>query len=102
MMKFVEEVSGVGDLILDGAVLRQVRYRISRFQGVIESSGLPIPGLHRIEGSIDFEPVKDPDEWIGSALALKLDDGRVLAISLADRSGRILNEGHGPSKCQCC
>jgi len=102
MMKFVEEVSGVGDLILDGAVLRQVRYRISRFQGVLESSGLPIPGLHRIEGSIDFKPGKDPDEWIGSALALKLDDGRVLAISLADRSGRILNEGHGPSKCQCC
>ena len=102
MMKFVEEVSGVGDLMLDGAVLRQVRYRISRFQGVLESSGLPIPGLHRIEGSIDFEPGRDPDEWIGSALALKLDDGRVLAISLADRSGRILNEGHGPSKCQCC
>ena len=88
--------------MLNGAVLRQVRYKISRFQGFLESSGLPIPGLHRIEGSIDFESGKDPDEWIGSALSLKLDDGRVLAISLADRSGRVLNEGHGPSKCQCC
>jgi len=100
-MKFVEEVSGVGDLMLNGAVLRQVRYKIRRFQGFIESSGLPIPGLHRIEGSIDFEPGKDPDEWIGSTLSLKLDDGRMLAISLADRSGRVLNEGHGPWKCQC-
>jgi hypothetical protein len=88
--------------MLNGAVLRQVRYRISRFQGVSAGSGLPIPGLHRIEGSIDFDPRKDPAEWVGPALSLKLDDGRLLAITLADSNGRVLNEGHGPAKCLCC
>jgi hypothetical protein len=102
MMKFVEELSGIGDLLLNGTLLRQVRYRVRRFQAVVESSGLPIPGLHRIEGTIDFDSSKDPEEWIGSALSLRLTDGRVLAITLVDRNGRILNEGHGPTKCLCC
>jgi len=102
MMKFVEEVSGIGDLLLNGAVLRQVRYRVSRFQAVLESSGLPIPGLHRIEGSIDFDSSKDPEEWIGSALNLRLTDGRMLAITLVDSNGCILNAGHGPTNCLCC
>jgi hypothetical protein len=102
MMKLVEEVSGTGDLMLNGDVLRTVRYRIRRYQGVIEQSGLPIPGLHRLEGAIDFDPGKDPLDWIGAGLNLRLDDGRVLGITIADPSGRVLNEGHGPSKCQCC
>ena len=33
---------------------------------------------------------------------LKLTDGRVLGITIVDTSGRILSEGHGPSKCLCC
>jgi hypothetical protein len=102
MMTFVEEVSGIGDLMLNGTVLRQVRYRVSRFQGMSEGSGLPIPGLHRIEGSIDFNAKTDPGEWIGSALSLKLDDGRMFAVTLVDNSGRILNECHGPGRCLCC
>jgi len=102
MMKFVEEVSGIGELLLNGAVLRQVRYRVRRFQAVVEGSGLPVPGLHRIEGSIDFDSREDPAEWIGTALGLRLADGRMFAITLADSSGRILNEGHGPAKCLCC
>jgi len=102
MMKFVEEVSGIGDLLQNGAVLRQVRYRVSRFQAVAEGSGLPIPVLHRIEGSIDFDSSKDPEEWIGTALSLKLTDGRILAITLVDSNGRIHNQGHGPTKCLRC
>ena|SRR5260370_38417439 len=102
MMRFVEEVCGIGDLMLNGAVLRQVQYRISRFQGMNEGSGLPVPGLHQIEGTIDFDSSKDPCEWIGTPLSLKLEDGRVIAITLVGSNGRILNEGHGPAKCQFC
>ena len=101
-MKIVEENSGIGELMLNGSVLRQVRYRISRFQGILEGSGLPVPGLYRIEGSIDYEPGVDSPEWIGTPLSLKLEDGRVLGITVVDSDGRILSEGHGPSKCLCC
>lgn len=99
IMKLVEESSGAGELMRDGQTLRPVRYQIQRYQGVSEGSGLPIPGLHRIEGSIDVDASAD---WIGTPLALKLEDGRVLAITLVSGDGRILSEGHGPSKCLCC
>jgi hypothetical protein len=101
-MKLMEESSGIGELTLDGAMLCQVRYRLSRFQGMMEGSGLPIPGLHRIEGFIDFDGKSDALEWIGTPLALKLADGRMLGVTIVNTEGRILSEGHGPSKCQCC
>jgi hypothetical protein len=44
----------------------------------------------------------ESSEWIGTSLGLKLDDGRVLGITIVDAAGRILSEGHGPSKCLCC
>jgi hypothetical protein len=102
MMKLVEESSGIGELTQDGVVLRPVRYRLSRFQGLSEGSGLPIPGLHRIEGSVDFDPKSDSPDWIGTPLTLRLEDGRMLGITVVDTEGRILSEGHGPSKCGCC
>jgi hypothetical protein len=82
MMKLVEECSGRGELILNGAVLRPVHYTIARHQAFVEHSGLPVPGLHRIEGSIDFDPARDPAYWVGLPLALKLEDGRVFGIHL--------------------
>src|SRR2546428_5917723 len=102
MMKLVEERSGIGVLQQNGQAIRQVRYRISRYQGMSEGSGLPIPGLHRIEGSIDFDASKDSADLIGSILALKLEDGRVLGITIVSADGRVLSEGHGPMKCLCC
>ena len=102
MMKLVEESSGLGDLLMNEVPLRQVRYRLSRFQGMTEGSGLPIPGVHRIEGSIDFNAATDPTDWIGIPLRLRLQDGRVLGVTLVDRDGRIVSEGHGPSRCLCC
>jgi hypothetical protein len=102
MMKCVEETSGGGELILNGTTLCKVGYQIRRFQGMTEGSGLPIPGLHRIEGLIEFDQNVDPREWIGVPLNLKFEDGRVFGISLVSADGRILSEGHGPSKCLCC
>ena len=102
MMKLVEEAAGTGQLTRNGQPLRQVRYRISRFQGIAEGSGLPIPGLFRIEGSIDFKTGKDSPDWINTALTLRLEDGRSLQITVVDNSGRVLSEGHGPMKCMCC
>jgi hypothetical protein len=75
---------------------------VRRFQGIIEGSGLPVPGLHRVEGVIDFNASTDPHEWIGIPLRLRLQDGSVLGITLVDAGGRILSEGHGPAKCLCC
>jgi hypothetical protein len=102
MMKLVEELTGRGELMVNGSVLRTVNYSIARHQAFVEHSGLPIPGLHRIEGSIDFDSARDPVYWIGLPLALKLEDGRILGITLVGDDGRILSEGHGPTRCLCC
>jgi hypothetical protein len=100
-MKLVEEHSGVGDLSGRGEVLRQVRYRIARYQA-FAGNGLPIPGRHRIEGAIDLPPDGDVADLIGAPLVIRLEDGRALAVTLADSGGRVLSEGHGPSRCLCC
>jgi len=100
MMKLVEEYAGVGDLSAKEAVIPQVRYRIARYQGFVEHSGLPIPGVHRIEGSVDT--TRDLAPLVGESLTLRLEDGRALAITIADCTGRVLAEGHGPSRCLCC
>ena len=96
----IEQSSGIGELVKDGTVLGQVRYSISRYQGMLVGSGMPIPGLHRLEGSTDFE-VADIS-LIGRPLTLRLEDGRALGVTLAARDGRLLSEGHGPGGCSCC
>jgi hypothetical protein len=65
-------------------------------------NGLPIPGLHRIEGNIDTESSSDLAGLVGQPLILRLEDGRSMGITLADAGGRVLAEGHGPSRCLCC
>ena len=100
-MKLVEEYSGVGDLSGQGESLRQVRYKIARYQA-FSGNGLPIPGLHRIEGAIDLPHNEDVRDLVGAPLVLRLEDGRALAVTLADTAGRVLSEGHGPSRCLCC
>ena len=96
----MEQSAGTGELVLNGTVLGRVRYSITRYQGVLVGSGMPIPGLHRIEGSTDYE-VADVT-LIGRPLMLRLEDGRALTVTLAARDGRLLSEGHGPSRCSCC
>jgi hypothetical protein len=101
--KLVEECAGSGDLLQNGAVLRHVRYAITRYQGMLEGSGMPIPGLHRIEGSVDLRIDEDETPLVGAPLTLRLEDGRTLAVTLVDRNGRVLTVGHGPSGgCSCC
>jgi hypothetical protein len=102
-MRLVEECSGVGELGRRGEPLQRVRYSISRYQGVLEGSGMPIPGLHKIEGSVDVDDMTDVKSLVGGELTLRLEDGRLLPITLADAHGRILTEGHGPARgCSCC
>ena len=103
-MKLMEECAGIGEIAFEGET-RRVTYRVSRHQGVMEGSGLPIPGVHRIEGALtapDDSPAADFGSWVGKALALKLEDGRTLGITLTTPDGRILSEGHGPMRCLCC
>ena len=99
--KLVETSSGAGQLLRDGAVLGDVRYSITRYQGMLVGSGMPIPGLHRLEGTTDYE-VTDVS-LIGRPLTLRLEDGRAIGVTLAARDGRLLSEGHGPAGgCSCC
>jgi membrane protease YdiL (CAAX protease family) len=100
-MKLVEECIGVGELSRDGEVIRQVPYRIARFQG-LHANGLPVPGVHRIEGRFELEPGDDLAGLVGVPMMLRLEDGRALTVTLADAGGRVLSEGHGPSRCLCC
>jgi hypothetical protein len=98
--KLVETATGTGELVKDDTVLGRVRYSITRYQGMLVGSGMPVPGLHRLEGSTDFQA---PDAaLIGQPLMLRLEDGRALTVTLADGDGRLLTEGHGPSRCRCC
>lgn len=101
-MKLVEDGTGTGELLQNGKTLRRVRYHLRRYQGMMEGSGLPIPGLFRIEGSIDFDSARDSTDWIDTPMTLRLEDGRALSITVVNTEGRVLSEGHGPTKCLCC
>jgi hypothetical protein len=100
LLKLVEEYAGVGSLKFRDLTFDSIRYRISRYQGMA-TSGLPVPGLHRIEGTLANLP--EAAQLVGAAVTLELEDGRSLALSVADESGRVLAEGHGPRHgCGCC
>ena len=101
-MKLVEEYAGIGSLRIRDRTLGAIPYRISRFQGMA-ASGLPIPGLHRIEGTLALASLPEARALVGSNVTLELEDGRSLALTVADDSGRVLAEGHGPQRgCGCC
>lgn len=101
-LKLVEEYAGVGALRCGDRTLPKVPYRISRFQGMA-LSGLPIPGLHRIEGMLALEKGPAAADLVGADVTLELEDGRSLKLTVADDSGRVLAEGHGPKRgCGCC
>jgi hypothetical protein len=101
-LKLVEEYAGVGLLRWREGTIGTIPYRISRYQGMA-LSGLPVPGLHRIEGTLELTSVPNAAALIGADIALDLEDGRTLKLTVADEHGRVLAEGHGPSRgCGCC
>jgi hypothetical protein len=102
LLKLVEEYAGVGSLRCGERTLGAIPYRISRYQGMARS-GLPIPGLHRIEGTLALASVPAAATLVGADVTLELEDGRSLKLTVADESGRVLAEGHGPGRgCGCC
>jgi hypothetical protein len=102
VVKLVEEYAGVGSLRSRDGTIGTIPYRISRYQGMA-LSGLPVPGLHRIEGTVELANVPNAAALVGVDVALELEDGRTLALTVADEHGRVLAEGHGPKRgCGCC
>jgi hypothetical protein len=101
-LKLVEHYTGVGSLRIRDRTFRAIAYRIDRYQG-LALSGLPIPGMHRIEGTLELAGLPDAADLVGADVTLELEDGRSLALTVADESGRVLAEGHGPGRgCGCC
>ena len=101
-MKLVETRDGEGLLSVRGQRVGAVGYTINRYQAMT-AGGLPVPGLHRIEGRLALETLPaalalGPD----ASLELVLEDGRRLELRLVDSDGRVLAEGHGPGQCGCC
>ena len=100
-MRLVDESAGVGELAVGERRFSGIRYEVRRFQG-IAPSGLPVPGLHRIEGRVTLDGSADLQALARSNCTLHLEDGRTMALTLIDEEGRVLAEGHGPSRCHCC
>ena len=101
-MQLVEQYAGVGALRWREGKVGPVPYRIARYQGMM-TSGLPVPGLHRIEGVVTLDGVPEAAALVGADITLELEDGRTLALTVADAAGRVLAEGHGPGRgCSCC
>jgi hypothetical protein len=101
-VKLVEEREGEGLLTVRGEPGGQVSYALKRYQAMT-AGGMPVPGLHRIEGRLAVESLPESIALEQDMhLALELEDGRRLELTLIDSSGRVLAEGHGPGKCGCC
>jgi hypothetical protein len=100
-MRPVEEYVGSGELSHKGSLVGAVRYRLTRHQG-FAPNGLPVPGVFRIEGTLDAGARASFARLVGAPVTLRLSDGRILVVTVADATGRVLSEGHGPSRCSCC
>ena len=98
--RFVEERVGLGSVRSAGVSYEGVKYAVSRFQGMTRA-GLPVPGVHRLEGRLEFTDGL-PETIVGSRLELSLEDGSSMSLELLDADGRVVAHGHGPGRCMCC
>jgi hypothetical protein len=96
-----EECAGIGELSRGGDLSHRVRYRFNRSQPTA-ANGMPIPGLQRVQGHVDFTPHSIPPELIGVRVMLRLDDGRALGVVVTGPDGRIENEVSHHRGCSCC
>lgn len=102
--EIVKHASGIGELFLNGAAIGPVRYALDFYQQTLGAGGLPVPGLERVEGSIEFDGESGGAALVGQELALLLDTGRRLGIVLASAEGRVASCAptfHGRG-CGCC
>jgi hypothetical protein len=97
----IEECTGVGELSRGQEQAHRVRYQFTRHQPTA-ANGMPIPGLQRVEGRVEFGPHPVPPELIGHRAALRLEDGRVIGVTVVDPDGRIANEVSHHRGCSCC
>jgi len=97
----VEERRGTGSVTCAGVTYDSVAYSISRFQGMT-AAGLPVPGVHRLDGCVEFTDRNAQSMLAGRQIALRLEDGSVMSLELLDADGRVLADGHGPGRCLCC
>jgi len=101
-MKLVEESEGTGRLTVAGQAVEAVPYAIRRYQAMT-TGGLPVPGLHRIEGRVGVGALPAAITLAAECqIRLELEDGRSLALTVIDADGQVLAEGHGPGRCGCC
>src|SRR6185436_19728177 len=75
-LKLVEQYAGVGSLRCGDRTL----------------AAIP----HRIEGTLALAGAPEAAALVGADVTLELEDGRSLKLTVADESGRVLAEGHGP------
>jgi hypothetical protein len=103
-MEIVQDAAGVGDLFHNESLVGQVRYALSIYQQTLGPGGFPVPGLNRLEGSIEIGPDFSAGPLVGHALALRLSDGRVLDIVLTDSAGRVASCAPAAHRrgCSCC
>ena len=100
MFKLIEDSNGTGELSRQG-VPQRVSYRIKRFQGHLGEGGLPVPGLYRIEGRVEFDEHGSSGAIAGDCVTLRLQDGRSMDITL-EADGSFQAEGRHPRGCACC
>lgn len=101
-LRLVEEATGRGSLEHTGTIVVAVDYTIARYLGLMEGSGLPIPGLHSIDGRVAPTLGTDLTPYVGTRLTLHLADGRAFGVTLLDADGRIGTEARHAIGCLCC
>jgi hypothetical protein len=85
-----------------GQAVGAVGYAIRRYQAMT-TGGMPVPGLHRIEGRLALDTLAGAvGIEVDQPVHLELEDGRRFQLTLIDPDGRVLAVGHGPGRCGCC
>lgn len=88
----IEECHGVGRVCRDtGEFLRDAKYDLQVLQEMHETASGDVPGLKRIDGTVEIEEVDL--HLVGEPLVLQLEDSRLLDFFYADSSGVIANRG---------